>query len=128
MAKHPRMILYLDKVQELLKAFPTFTIQQVSPAENVHADALACLGSALDTQFRHSIPIEHLDRLSIEEIESIDTMQIDEDPSWQDPIIDYLMNGNLPAKLERSSRRPRDTTCTATSLSANHTLALISPA
>ncbi|KAI5328168.1 hypothetical protein L3X38_027564 [Prunus dulcis] len=23
-------------------------------------------------------------------------MQIDEDPSWQDPIIDYLMNGNLP--------------------------------
>ncbi|KAI5317773.1 hypothetical protein L3X38_037480 [Prunus dulcis] len=23
-------------------------------------------------------------------------MRIDEDPSWQDPIIDYLMNGNLP--------------------------------
>ncbi|CAL2276516.1 unnamed protein product [Prunus armeniaca] len=23
-------------------------------------------------------------------------MQIDEDPSWQDPIIDYLVNGNLP--------------------------------
>ncbi|CAL8116996.1 unnamed protein product [Prunus armeniaca] len=34
MAKHPRMILYLDKVQELLKAFPTFTIQQVPRAEN----------------------------------------------------------------------------------------------
>ncbi|CAL8117997.1 unnamed protein product [Prunus armeniaca] len=49
MAKHPRMILYLDKVQELLKAFPTFTIQQVPRAENAHADALASLGSALDT-------------------------------------------------------------------------------
>ncbi|KAI5314688.1 hypothetical protein L3X38_043864 [Prunus dulcis] len=59
MAKHPRMILYLDKVQELLKAFPTFTIQQVPQAENAHAD-------------------------------------IDEDPSWQDPIIDYLTNENLP--------------------------------
>ncbi|KAI5323871.1 hypothetical protein L3X38_032944 [Prunus dulcis] len=23
-------------------------------------------------------------------------MQIDEDPNWQDPIIDYLVNGNLP--------------------------------
>ncbi|CAL2247206.1 unnamed protein product [Prunus armeniaca] len=34
MAKHPRMILYLDKVQELLKAFPTFTIQQVPRVEN----------------------------------------------------------------------------------------------
>ncbi|CAL2254006.1 unnamed protein product [Prunus armeniaca] len=48
MAKHPRMILYLDKVQELLNAFPTFTIQQVPRAENAYADALASLGSALD--------------------------------------------------------------------------------
>ncbi|BFG33729.1 hypothetical protein CerSpe_200030 [Prunus speciosa] len=96
MAKHPRMILYLDKVQELLKAFPTFTIQQVPQAENAHADALASLGSVLDTQFRRSIPVEHLDRPSIEEVEPIDAMQIDEDPSWQDLIIDYLMNGNLP--------------------------------
>ncbi|KAI5323468.1 hypothetical protein L3X38_032540 [Prunus dulcis] len=59
MVKHPRMILYLDKVQELLKAFPTFTIQQVPRVENMHADALASLG-------------------------------------WQDLIIGYLMNGNLP--------------------------------
>ena len=86
MANHPRMILYLDKVQELLKAFPTFTIQQVPPAENAHADALVSLGSALDTQFRRSISVEHLDRPSIEEIELINTMQINEDPSWQDPI------------------------------------------
>ncbi|XP_020421392.1 uncharacterized protein LOC109949701 [Prunus persica] len=96
MAKHPRMIQYLDKVQGLLKEFPTFTIQQVPRAENTHADALARLGSALDTQFRRSIPVEHLDRPSIEEIEPIDSMQIDEDPSWQDPIIDYLVNGNMP--------------------------------
>ncbi|CAL9005316.1 unnamed protein product, partial [Prunus brigantina] len=96
MAKHPRMILYLDKVQELLKAFPTITIQHVPRAENAYADALASLGSALDTQFRRSIPVEHLDRPSIEEVEPIDTMQINKDPSWQDPIIDYLVNGNLP--------------------------------
>ncbi|XP_020426524.1 uncharacterized protein LOC109950806 [Prunus persica] len=95
MAKHPRMIQYLDKVQGLLKEFPTFTIQQVPRAENTHADALASLGSALDTQFRRSIPVEHLDRPSIDEIKPIDSMQIDEDPSWQDPIIDYLVNGNL---------------------------------
>ncbi|KAI5312040.1 hypothetical protein L3X38_041213 [Prunus dulcis] len=96
MAKHPRMILYLEKVQELLKAFPTFTIQQVPRAENAHADALASLGSALDTQFRRSIPVEHLDQPSIEEAEQPDLMQIDEDPSWQEPIIDYLVNENLP--------------------------------
>ncbi|CAL8167531.1 unnamed protein product [Prunus armeniaca] len=49
MAKHPIMIQYLDKVQELLKVFSTFTIQQVPQAENTHADALASLGSGLDT-------------------------------------------------------------------------------
>ncbi|CAL2227729.1 unnamed protein product [Prunus armeniaca] len=81
MTKHPRMVQYLDKVQGLLKEFLSFTIQQVPRAENTHADALASLGSALDTQFRRSILVEHLDRPSIEEIEPIDSMQIDEDPS-----------------------------------------------
>ncbi|KAI5328251.1 hypothetical protein L3X38_027648 [Prunus dulcis] len=71
MAKHPRMILYLDKVQELLKAFPTFTIQQV-PEQRTCTDALASLGSALDTQFRHSISVEYLDQPSIEEAEQPD--------------------------------------------------------
>ncbi|CAL9019260.1 unnamed protein product [Prunus brigantina] len=74
MAKHPKMMLYLDKVQKLLKAFPTFTIQQ----------------------FRPSIPVEHLDQPSIEEAKQPNLMQIDEDSSWQDPIIDYLVNENLP--------------------------------
>ncbi|KAI5338534.1 hypothetical protein L3X38_017805 [Prunus dulcis] len=49
MAKHPRMVQFLDKVQRHLKEFPTSTIQQVPQAENTHADALASLGSALET-------------------------------------------------------------------------------
>ncbi|CAL9019552.1 unnamed protein product, partial [Prunus brigantina] len=61
-----------------------------------HADALASIGSALDTQFRRSIPVEHIDHPNIEEAEHPNLMQIDEDPSWQDPIIDYLVNENLP--------------------------------
>ncbi|XP_020421432.1 uncharacterized protein LOC109949728 [Prunus persica] len=72
-------------------------------SENTHADALASLGSALDSQFRRSIPVEHLDRPSIDEIKPIDSMQIDEDPSWQDTIIDYLVNGNLP--MDKSEAR-----------------------
>ncbi|CAL2266799.1 unnamed protein product [Prunus armeniaca] len=39
MAKHPRMILYLDKIQELLKAFSTFTIQQMAPGSDRYAVA-----------------------------------------------------------------------------------------
>ncbi|KAI5352108.1 hypothetical protein L3X38_004999 [Prunus dulcis] len=48
---------------------------------------------------------QHLDRPSI----SVDTIQIDKNSNWQDPIVDYLMNGNLPTdnlKLERKNRRP----------------------
>lgn len=96
MAKHPRMILYLDKVQDLLNEFSTFTIQQGAHAKNGHEDALASLGSALDTKFRRSIQVEHLDQQNIKEAEQPNSMQIDKDPSWQDPIIDYLVNENLP--------------------------------
>ncbi|KAI5334144.1 hypothetical protein L3X38_024277 [Prunus dulcis] len=73
-AKHPRMVQYLDKVHGLLKEFPTFTIQQVPRAENTYADALASLGSALVTQFKRSIQVEHLDQPSINEIEPIGSM------------------------------------------------------
>ncbi|CAL2247725.1 unnamed protein product [Prunus armeniaca] len=106
MAKHPRMVQYLDKVQGILKEFLTFTIQQVLWAGNTNADALASLGLVLDTQFRRSIPVEHLDRPSIEEIEPIDSMQIDEDPSF--------------------NRKPRDITCKTTISFTYHTPALIS--
>ncbi|CAL8087614.1 unnamed protein product [Prunus armeniaca] len=103
MAKHPRMVKYLDNVQELLKEFPTFTIQQIPRAKNTHADALASLGLALDTQFKCSVLIEHLDQPSIEEIEQVDSMRIDEDHSWQDTIINYLANGNRSYWVVRGS-------------------------
>ncbi|CAL2229599.1 unnamed protein product [Prunus armeniaca] len=103
MAKHPRMVKYLDNVQELLKEFPTFTIQQIPRAKNTHVDALASLGLALDTQFKCSILIKHHYQPSIEEIEQVDSMRIDEDPSGQGTIINYLANGNLPMNRVRQS-------------------------
>ncbi|CAL2255339.1 unnamed protein product [Prunus armeniaca] len=90
------MILHIDKVQELLKAFPTFTIQQVPRPKNMRTDALASLGSALDAQFRRSMLVEHLGQPSLEKAEQPNLIQINEDPSWQDPIINYLVNKNLP--------------------------------
>ncbi|KAI5343968.1 hypothetical protein L3X38_011845 [Prunus dulcis] len=44
-AKHSRMIQYLDKVQRLLKEFPTFTIQQVPRAENTHKEKIISFNS-----------------------------------------------------------------------------------
>ncbi|CAL8175020.1 unnamed protein product [Prunus armeniaca] len=100
--------------EELEAQHPLFYISKAlldgPRAKNTHVDALANLKLALDTQFRCSIPVEYLNRPSIEEIEQINSTQINEDPSWQDPIIDYLANRNLSKdnlKLGRSSRRPQ---------------------
>ncbi|KAI5317558.1 hypothetical protein L3X38_037265 [Prunus dulcis] len=99
-AKYEALLAGLCLARELaIKKLAIYSNSQLitnEALENGHAEALASLGSALDTQFRRFIPVEHLDRPSIEEIESIDTMLIDEDLSWQDLIVDYLMNGNLP--------------------------------
>ncbi|KAM1244767.1 hypothetical protein ACFX2I_036040 [Malus domestica] len=65
-AKHPGMAQYLEKVRRQLEAFQTYTLTQVPRADNAHADALAGLGSALDHQFKRSIPVEYLDKPSIE--------------------------------------------------------------
>ena len=81
-----------------MKAFSTITIQQVPRAEKTHVDALASLGLDLDTQFKRSIMVEHPDQPSIEEAEQPDLMQINEDLSWQDPIIDYLLREKSEAR------------------------------
>ncbi|KAI5335630.1 hypothetical protein L3X38_025763 [Prunus dulcis] len=99
MEKHSRMIQYLDRVQGLLKEFPTFTIQQVPRVENTYAYALASRASALDTQLRHFISVEHLDRPSIEEIEQVNSMQIDEDPS-------YIEVGSVDHNFEQKKLNP----------------------
>ena len=67
-------------------------------ADNAHVDTLAALGSALDNQFRRFIPIKYLGKLSIEEESVAEVLQVNTTPSWQDPIIDYLVNETLPGE------------------------------
>lgn len=81
MAKHMKMIHYLDKVQELLKAFITYSLTQVPWMENAHIDALENLGSVLHHQFRCSIFVEHNDQSSTDEVEP-EVMHIDTSYRW----------------------------------------------
>ena len=104
MAKHPRIAQYLEKVREQLKAFQTYTLTQVPRSENAHADALAGLGSALDHQLKRSIPVEYLDKPSIEFEPVAEVTQVSATPSWQSPIIDYLVNSTLPAERLESRK------------------------
>ena len=66
MAKHPRMTQYLEKVRKQLKAYQTYAFTQFLRADNAHVNALAGLGSALDHQLKRSIPVEYLDKPTLQ--------------------------------------------------------------
>ncbi|XP_038678367.1 uncharacterized protein LOC119979809 [Tripterygium wilfordii] len=57
-AKNPTMICYLELVKELQLAFIEFFITQIPRAENSYADALANLGSSIQTTQWQTIPLE----------------------------------------------------------------------
>ena len=59
-AKSGKMILYLQKVRDLLKKFMLVQVRHVPRAENSRADALAKLATALQEDLSRSTLIEYL--------------------------------------------------------------------
>ncbi|KAM1826846.1 hypothetical protein ACFX13_026153 [Malus domestica] len=98
MEKHPRIAQYLEKVREQLEAFQAYTLTQVPWADNTHSNALASLGSALDHKHKCSIPVEYLDKPSIDADPAAEVSQVSITPNWQSYIIEYLVNGTLTTK------------------------------
>ena len=64
-ARGEKMILYLKKVQELLKKFIRVQVKHVPRAENSQADALAKLATASQEDMGRLIPVEHLPEPSV---------------------------------------------------------------
>ena len=64
-ARGEKMILYLKKVQELLKKFVRVQVKHVPRAENSWADALEKLVTASLEDLSNRIPVEHLPEPSI---------------------------------------------------------------
>ena len=102
-AKGEKMILYLKKVQELLKKFIRVRVKHVPRAENSRADALAKLATASQEDLGRLIPVEHL----LKPLVSIDNGEVSpvmSELSWMDPIWDYLMEGTLPSDPKEASK------------------------
>ncbi|XP_052197235.1 uncharacterized protein LOC127804415 [Diospyros lotus] len=99
-AKGAKMAAYLLKARELLASLPKFEVRQIPCSQNSHADALARLATARDTEFLGAIPMEFLAAPSVEQ--SVETMVIGApQDSWMSPILEYLWGGKLPIdKLE----------------------------
>ena len=102
-ARGEKMILYLKKVLELLKNFIRVQVKHVPREENSRADALAKLAAASQEDLGRLIPVEHLPKPSV----SIDNEEVSlmmSEPSWMDPIWDYLVEGTLPSDPNEASK------------------------
>ena len=63
------MAAYLQKANDLLSTFNSYTIYQVPTAQNAQADTLARLASTKDIECLEVIPIEFLNKPSIHPVD-----------------------------------------------------------
>ena len=109
-AKNERMVLYLQKVRDLLKKFARVQVTHVPRAENSRADALARLATATQEDLGMSTPVEYMAEPSIDPYSMV-VAPIESVPSWMDPIWNYIIDGSLPddpkeaAKIRARSAR-----------------------
>ena len=97
------MILYLQKVRELLKKFVLVQVRHVPRAENSRANTLAKLATALQEDLSRSTPVEYLPEPSID-LCDVEVAQVGSEPSWMDPIWDYIIDGRLPDDLKEAAK------------------------
>ena len=104
------MILYLKKVRELIKKFVRVQVRHIPRVENSRADALAKLATASQEDLNRLTLVEHLSEPSVD-LNNEKVSPVMSEPSWMDPIWDYLIEGLLPndpneaSKLRTSSAR-----------------------
>ncbi|XP_077219701.1 uncharacterized protein LOC143853887 [Tasmannia lanceolata] len=99
-AKEERMIKYLKKVGNEISTFKEFQIVQIPRTLNTRADALSKMASS--GRFEPgNIYTEILPQPSIEKEE---ILQINEEPSWMHPIVQYLKDGVTPSDRKEARR------------------------
>ena len=70
-------------------------VKHVPRAENSRADALAKLATAPQEDLGRSTSVEYLAKPSIDLCDVVVT-PVESEPSWMDPIWDYIINESLP--------------------------------
>ena len=89
------MVLYLQKVRDLLKKFVLVQVKYVPRTKNSRADTLEKLATALQEDLGGSTPVEYLAEPYID-LYSMVVAPVGYVPSWMDPIWDYINDGTLP--------------------------------
>ena len=108
-AKSERMILYLQKVRDLLNKFVLVQVRDVPRAENSRADAFEKLATAPQEDLGSLTPIKYMAEPSIDPY-SMMVAPVESTPSWMDPIWNYIIDRSLPNDLKEAAKiRTRST-------------------
>ncbi|XP_072062136.1 uncharacterized protein [Arachis hypogaea] len=91
-ANDPLKKKYLEKVKGLRKDFEEVVVQHVLSERNTQADLLSKLANTKPGTGNRSL----IQGLVKEPTVTLCTTRADVDPSWIDPIIDFLESGKLP--------------------------------
>ena len=85
-------------------------VRHIPRVENSRANALEKLATASQEDLSMLTPVEYLVEPSID-LCDMEVVQIGSEPSWMDPILDYIIDGRLPddpkeaAKIRTRSAR-----------------------
>ena len=102
-AKSGRMILYLQKVRDLLKKFVLVQVKHAPRAENSRAYTLAKLATTSQEDLSSSTPFEYLAEPSID-LCDVQVAQTGSESNWMDPIWDYIIDGRLPNDSKEATK------------------------
>ena len=102
-AKSEKTILYLKKVWELLKKFILVQVRHIPREENSRANTLAKLATTSQEDLSRLTSVEYLAEPSID-LYGKEVTLIESEPSWMDPIWDYLIDGRLPDDPKEASK------------------------
>ena len=103
-SKDDRMIQYLAVAQRLISKFKSCKLTQIPREQNSQADALANLGSALQTQTQMSIPVLVLQWPATLEPSNEEISTIEAEETWMTPIVQYLKDDILPENRNESRK------------------------
>ncbi|XP_028080313.1 uncharacterized protein LOC114281927 [Camellia sinensis] len=103
-AKNDRMAAYMKTTNSLLIKFDHHELNQITRDQNTHADALACLASAINSEVKRTIEMGFILEPSISLIDSICVNVIDLGPSWMDPITTFLSSEQLPTDKKEAHK------------------------
>ena len=86
-----------------MKKFVLVQVRHVPRAENSRVDALAKLATALQEDLSGSTPAEYLSEPSID-LRDVVVAPVESEPSWMDPIWDYIIGGSLPDDPKKAAK------------------------